>query len=87
MEMVWSSGVLMELGSRWIVLLRCGRSTVAVKGLEAGELAARGILGEDGQEGRLRGAEGGVLMTSEVLLCNPLGRDRVEVDMEFERDR
>lgn len=88
MEMECSSGVLMELGILCMVLLRCGRSKTLAEGLETGDRAARGISGEDGDVASLAlTAAGGDVITSEGLLCKPLGRERVDVDMDVERER
>ena len=72
-----------------MVDLRLGRSVVLVKGLVVDEAARRGMIGEEGVEGSLRLAVGGLARwTSDgVRLCKPLGRDRVEVDMDVDRER
>ena len=58
-----------------------------VKGLFVVDFEVRGWRGEVGEVGRLRVGAGGVVEMSEILLCSPFGRDRVEVDMEVERER
>lgn len=78
----------MELGRRWMVLLRFGRSRLCGNA----DMVERGACGEEGDVGRSRPEAGGgevvkLRPKSEGLLCRPLGRDLVEVDMDVERVR